>query len=95
MKLLMVTLRASEEIAEIEEYYEKKRYGLGNEFQDQLKHTFLAIRRTPDAFAYDKISETRKHALRKFPYVVHYLQEADVIEVVAVAHQRRKPGYWQ
>ena len=94
MKPVFVTLRASEEITEIANYYEQHRVGLGDEFQDQLKNTFMAIRRTPDAFAYDKISETRKHALRKFPYIVHYLHEAELIEVVAVAHQRRKPGYW-
>lgn len=94
MKPLMVTLRASEEIAEIEDYYELRRAGLGVDFQTQLKRAFLAIRRTPDAFAIDLVSETRMHVMRRYPYVVHYLHEATWIQVVAVAHQRRKPGYW-
>ena len=95
MKPLMVPVRTSEEIAEIEDYYESKQAGLGLEFQAQLKRSFLAIRRTPDAFAYDTVSDTRKYVMRRFPYVVHYLHEETWIEVIAVAHQKRKPGYWQ
>ena len=95
MKPLMVTLRASEEIAEIVEYYESNQVGLGAEFQSVLKRAFLAIRRTPDAFAFDGVSETRKYTMKRFPYAIYYLHEETCIEVLAVGHQRRKPGYWR
>lgn len=33
--------------------------------------------------------------LRRFPYsIVYYLRDSD-IRVLAVAHQRRRPGFWQ
>jgi plasmid stabilization system protein ParE len=32
--------------------------------------------------------------LSRFPYTVHYVLEGSVATVLAVAHQRRAPGYW-
>ena len=36
----------------------------------------------------------RRRPLRRFPYSVLYEARADEIRVPAVAHQRRKPGFW-
>jgi plasmid stabilization system protein ParE len=37
----------------------------------------------------------RRLPLRRFPYsVVYYLSESEV-RVLAVAHQRRRPGFWK
>jgi plasmid stabilization system protein ParE len=38
---------------------------------------------------------TRFFRLRRFPYLIVYRKREDVIEVVAVAHARRKPSYWK
>ncbi len=95
MKLLVVSLRASTETEDIVDYYEDKRPGLGTEFTSHLKKAFLAIRRTPDAFAYNAATETHLYSMKRFPFNIHYLQDADSIYVVAIAHQRRKPGYWR
>jgi len=37
----------------------------------------------------------RRHVLSLFPYTVHYELAGAVAVVLAVAHQRRKPGYWR
>ena len=39
--------------------------------------------------------ETRRILLRRFPYQVVYRETSQVIEVIAVAHGRRRPGYWR
>jgi hypothetical protein len=36
----------------------------------------------------------RRYPLQRFPFSVIYLERPDGIEIVAVAHHRRKPGYW-
>ncbi|MEF8769945.1 type II toxin-antitoxin system RelE/ParE family toxin [Candidatus Accumulibacter contiguus] len=36
----------------------------------------------------------RRHVLRHFPYTVFYEILGSTVTVLAVAHQRRKPGYW-
>ena len=36
----------------------------------------------------------RYFILRRFPYTIHYEVAASFVTVLAVAHQRRRPGYW-
>jgi hypothetical protein len=31
----------------------------------------------------------------RFPYSIVYKEAADKIMIVAIAHQRRRPGYWR
>ena len=37
---------------------------------------------------------TRRLALRRFTFNVIHQFHGDEIRVIAIAHQRRKPGYW-
>ena len=37
---------------------------------------------------------TRRAVLSRFPYSVIYRVRGDVVEIVAIMHQRRQPGYW-
>lgn len=36
----------------------------------------------------------RKAVLQRFPYVIFFRELSDVIQVGAVAHTAREPGYW-
>jgi len=36
----------------------------------------------------------RRYLLRRFPYSIIYQVSTDELRVIAVAHQRRRPGYW-
>jgi toxin ParE1/3/4 len=38
---------------------------------------------------------TRKFLLRRFPFAVVYREFLSSIQVVAVAHGHRRPGYWK
>jgi len=37
---------------------------------------------------------TRRFVLHRFPFSIIYLDD-DVLSIVAVAHSKRKPGYWR
>jgi plasmid stabilization system protein ParE len=37
---------------------------------------------------------TRKLVLQRFPFNIFYLLSESEIVIVAVAHQKRRPGYW-
>jgi plasmid stabilization system protein ParE len=43
------------------------------------------------------VKEARRafRLVRRFPYVVVYRQIAARVQIVAVAHGKRKPGYWK
>jgi toxin ParE1/3/4 len=38
---------------------------------------------------------TRRFLLRQFPFTLIYRQRGSAIQIVAVAHTSRKPGYWK
>jgi toxin ParE1/3/4 len=38
---------------------------------------------------------TRKYILKKFPYQLVYREKQDQIDIVAVAHHKRRTGYWR
>ncbi len=39
--------------------------------------------------------QLRRMAARRFPYAVIYRVSREGVEILAVAHQRRGPGYWR
>ena len=41
------------------------------------------------------IHGTQRFLLRRFPYSVVYRRRLEGVEVIAVAHARRRPGYWR
>jgi plasmid stabilization system protein ParE len=38
---------------------------------------------------------TRRFVLHRFPFAVIYLDDPDRVTIIAVAHSKRKPGYWK
>jgi len=36
----------------------------------------------------------RRYIFRRFPYSIIYQVTADELRILAVAHHRRRPGYW-
>jgi toxin ParE1/3/4 len=38
---------------------------------------------------------TRKFVLRRFPFAIVYREKQTAIQVLAIAHGHRRPGYWK
>ncbi len=85
---------AREEIREAYDYYEGRKQGLGHEFSVEVANAVEKLKAHPSR--YPKIdAATRKCRTNRFPYAVLYRVEDDSIIVVAVMHQKRRPGYWK
>jgi len=52
------------------------------------------VRAAPKLYAEDDDTGCRAAPVHGFPYVLHYLELDEFIWVIAVAHNRRRPGYW-
>lgn len=75
-------------------FYKDKQPGLALRFLDSLEEALHRIQRHPQA--YRQLSgEVRRCRVRHFPYGVIYRARTDFIEVIAVMHLRRSPGYWK
>lgn len=38
---------------------------------------------------------TRKFVLQRFPYAIIYRERESAVQILAVAHGHRRPGYWK
>ena len=95
MRELRVFPEAETELAEAAEWYESKRAGLGVELVAVIDRAFHEIQDAPLVCAqWVPDRPFRKKVLTRFPYVVFFRVDEHVVEVVAVAHAKRRPGYW-
>ena len=85
---------AEREVIEAAQYYESRAAGLGLSFLLDVEDVVEQIRANPTAFQCIA-GEVRHKLLRRFPYSVLYAIEPDRIRILAVGHQRRRPGYWR
>ncbi len=84
---------ASRELDEAFDWYLEHSLAAAEAFLAEIDHGIRLIRRTPRLWPQFE-SRTRRYVLRKFPYSIIFREADDLIEVVGVAHQKRKPGYW-
>lgn len=66
---------------------------LGLAFLSEFDHGVKDILANPRVGAVFR-GTRRRYVLRRFPYSIIYHLSGDQLRVVAVAHQRRRPGYW-
>lgn len=63
-------------------------------FQAELERAGEAIRRSPFLWT-NYLFGTRRYLLKRFPYLLVYRVVDERIEIIAVAHGRRRPGFWR
>lgn len=85
---------AEEELREASRYYENEAPGVGLAFITEVHRLIAMVISHP--LAAPKIrGSIRSKVLLHFPYSLFYSIESDVILIVAVAHQKRRPTYWR
>jgi len=85
---------AEAELAEAAQYYDEQQSGLGRDFLDAVRVATAAVQRNPELWAfYEK--PVRAYRAQPFAYRLFYRELPDRIQIVAVAHVSRRPGYWK
>ena len=85
---------ASREVDEAHAWYRQRSDVAAQAFALDLDHALDAIGRSPERWPITRHGE-RRFVLSKFPYSIVYRIRADDVFVTALAHQRRRPGYWR
>ena len=86
-----------EAIAEAQEafhWYAKRSERAAGGFIAELDVAVARISEQPQLFA-GYLHGTRRCLFKRYPYAVVFRERADLIQVVAVAHCKRRPGYWK
>ncbi|MGA8501487.1 MAG: type II toxin-antitoxin system RelE/ParE family toxin [Candidatus Sulfotelmatobacter sp.] len=63
-------------------------------FDAEVDRALAQIITAPQRWAAGSHS-TRRFLLRQFPFTLIYRERASTIQIVAVAHTSRRPGYWK
>ena len=86
---------ASYDVEEIYDWYEKKRFGLGDEFLEDLDSRLNEISRNPFQCE-EKFRGIRKAFTSRFPYVIYYKIYPDGLIIIhAVLHMSRHSIQWK
>ena len=84
---------ARTEVLEAFDWYAQHSEAVANSFLAELEFAGNAIQESPELWA-AYLHGTRRYLMKRFPFVVVYRNTPSRIEVVAVAHGGRRPGYW-
>ena len=74
-------------------FYRDKRRGLAQWFLDNLEEALHRVEQHPHIYR-ELEPGIRKCRIQSFPYALIF-RDGSTIEIVAVMHIRRKPGYWK
>jgi plasmid stabilization system protein ParE len=85
---------AEAEIREAFLWYFERSPLAADAFRSEALEAIDALAESADMWAEDE-DGVRHYVLRHFPYTVHYVLDGEIATVLAVAHQRRMPGYWR
>lgn len=97
-KLLRFLPEAEAELRAAAEWYDD-RAGLGDELAAEVRAATTRIAAAPEAFAPARGVRSglraREAPVTRFPYRVIFVELDEEVRVVALAHERRRPGYWR
>lgn len=93
MLRLVVLAEAQDELLQTALRYETEQQGLGHRFWNEVDRCIGWIHSHHDTPRL-RPGGYRRVDLRTFPYYLPYIERGSSIWILAVAHARRRPGYW-
>jgi plasmid stabilization system protein ParE len=84
---------AAEETQAAVDWYRRRSSDAAAGFVAELDYAVERIAELPETWP-SYIGNTRRFVFRVYPFTVVYRVVGELVEIVAVAHSKRKPGYW-
>ena len=98
MSAVRLSSEAVDELAEAAGWYGERRRGFELEFLAEVERVLPLIGTSPGSFPrvldLPKDLVIRRALLPRFPYAVVFIDLGTEVRVLAVAHAKRRPGYW-
>ncbi|MGH9618305.1 MAG: type II toxin-antitoxin system RelE/ParE family toxin [Bryobacteraceae bacterium] len=85
---------ALEEAEAARDWYRRRSVRAAEMFLDELDCAIAAIESDPARYP-EYLFGARRTILRRFPYLMVFRTIGSDVEVIAVAHGHRRPGYWR
>jgi len=96
MRTITFLLEAEEEMNSSAQYYNQQYSALGLDFLEEIEKPLQIIEKNPERWPYYE-ENIHKYNTRRFSFSLFFVfeKELDKVIIIAVAHQKRKPGYWK
>ena len=75
-------------------YYETQRPGLGASYLAAFELALERVCESPSRYPIEWQPDIRRFRLQDFPFTVLFRESRGTVQVLAVAHHRRRPAYW-
>ena len=81
------------------DWYDNLEFGLGDRFEAEVLAAADESADTPEAWpvwpGWDREPVVHSKGVGGFPYRLVYFVQGELATIVAVAHAKRRPGYWR
>ena len=84
---------AIDETREVRSWYRDRSLKAEKAFLAELRRAILHIRESPRTWPRFEPG-ARRFLLHKFPYSVVYRIQGETVQILALAHGKRRPAYW-
>ena len=93
MAEVSITSAAEVDFTEALCWYAQHSQQAAENFESEFEQVLISIVADPHRFP--KCDQRHQYCrMKRFPFQVIYRIDQDIITVIAVAHAKRKPGYW-
>jgi plasmid stabilization system protein ParE len=75
-------------------WYRERNTLAADAFLAELDRAVERIAEEPERYPL-YVNDTRRYLLQRFPFYLVYREVTGKLEIVAIAHGRRRPGYWK
>lgn len=96
MTMFRVVLAPSAEndVADAYRWYKERNGTAADAFRTEVFAVLDRLAEAPLSWPADE-DGNRKRAIKRFPFSVWFEVHGDQVTVLAIAHHRRRPGYWR
>lgn len=88
---IKLRIEAERDLGDAAVFYNSRSDGVGDAYLDYMKAELAAL--TETAGIHREMHGCHRKLVKRFPYAIYYLVHQDVVDVVAVLHQRRGRQY--
>ena len=76
-------------------WYDRRAPGLGDRLLDEVAERLQLLKERPTSRPPVPVGSFERSLLSTFPYSLIYRVEANEVVIIAVAHYKRRLGYWR
>lgn len=95
---IQIEAAARQELAAAVAWYEEQQPGLGAEFLESVDVAVTSLIETPGLAlrvpGCPADLPVQRTLVKRFPYAVVFIRGDEALRIIAVAHLKRRPGYW-